>query len=199
MFAFLAVALVACSPMGSQAAGSAPDAGALSALHILYFTTRTDAEQTLLSPGSLHAALGAQAVGEWGDLLVLHAGHPAQAILIDGAALNAVHAEDLAALYRQCVVLAFFNVYAPEVAQLVNDPSVASEGWMDGSQPYPSDFYIIIQRTVSGSLGDCSDADPSGPIGSEGGMGKSRSQGELASPTDLEAFKQVLEGKLVQP
>ncbi|MCW5874524.1 MAG: hypothetical protein KIS88_07760 [Anaerolineales bacterium] len=165
---------------------------------MLYFTQRTDGQPSLLAPGRLSAALGTQAVGEWGDLLMLHAAQPAQAILIDGAAVGQVNAEDLARLYRQCVVLAFFNLYSPEVARLVDDPSVRADGWMDGGEPYSGDFYIIVHRTVSGSQGDCTGAGPSGPLGATGGMGKSRSQYSLASEEDFAVFVGVLRTHLAQ-
>lgn len=186
----LAATLAACGP-----APTAESEGP----RILYLTTRTDSQQSLLAPGKLRAALGAQAVGEWGDLLMLHAAQPAQAIIIDGAAIAQVNSDELAALYRQCVVLAFFDLYAPEVAGLLNDPSIAYDSWMDGSQPYPGDFYIIVHRTVSGSQGDCTGAGPSAPPGATGGMGKSRSQYSLASEEDFAVFVGVLHTHLAQP
>lgn len=182
----LAASLAACA----QALAAEPEA------RILYFTHRTDAEPGLLAPGRLRAALGAQAVGEWGDLMVLHAAQPAEAILIDGVAVAQANADDIARLYRECVVLAFFNVYAPEVAQLVNDPSVSWDGWMDGSEPYPSDFFIIVHRRARTEQQSCAaDALPSELTG----LGKGRSQYSLASEEDFGVFVGVLTTDLNWP
>lgn len=184
----LAASLAACA----QAPSAEPQS------RILYFTHRTDAEASLLAPGRLRTALGAQAVGEWGDLLVLHAAQPAQAVIIDGAAAAQANADDIARLYRECVVLAFFNLYSPDVARLVDDPSVSWDGWMDGSEPQPGDFYIMVRRTASGSMGDCSGAGPTGGAGQPGGLGKSRSQYSLVSEEDFEVFVGVLTVELAQ-
>ncbi|UYN89780.1 MAG: hypothetical protein KIT08_00725 [Anaerolineales bacterium] len=186
--ALLAASLAACA----QTPAAEPEA------RILYFTYRTDAEPGLLAPSRLRTALGVQAVSEWGDLMVLHASQPAEAVIIDGAAVAQVNAEDVARLYRECVVLAFFNLNAPEVAQLVDDPSVAHDGWMDGSEPYPSDFYIIVNRTASGSFGDCSGATPSASSYPQGGVGKGRSQYFLANEADFDIFVGVLITQLAQ-
>lgn len=184
--ALLAASLTACA----QAPSAEPQA------RILYFTHRTDAEASLLAPGHLRQTLGAQAVGEWGDLMVLHRAQPADAIIIDGAAVAQANAEDLAALYRQCVVLAFFNLYSPEVARLVDDPSVRAGGWMDGSEPFPTDFYIMVQREARTDEETCAaDALPS----ELSGLGKSRSQYSLASDADFEVFTGVLNTRLSDP
>lgn len=168
-----------------------------SAPSILYFTTRTDAQPSQLAPGRLQVALGAQPVGEWGDLMLLHAAQPAKAILLDGAELAGVDAADVQALYRQCVLLGFFNVYAPQVAELLADASIAADGWMDGSQPYPGDFYIMVLRSASGSLGDCPGGDTAPDA--TGGLAKSRSQGPLSTPAELDAWVQILTQQLTQP
>ncbi len=157
---------------------------------ILYFTHRTDAESSLLAPGRLRAALGAQAVGEWGDLLVLHAARPAQAIIIDGAAAEAASADDLAAFYRQCVVLVFFNMYSPDVALLVKDPTVRSDGFVDGTEPYPDDFYIILHRV--GRHEGQPECTGEIPVGEFDGLSKSRAQDALETPADFEVFLAVL-------
>lgn len=187
LLAILAACLAACSPPPTAAAESP---------RILYFTTRTDSQESLLAPGNLRAALGAQAVGEWGDLMVLHSAQPAGAILIDGASVDEVNADDLTALYRQCVVLAFFNLYAPEVSQLVNDPSVRSGGWMDGSEPYPSDFYIVVHRVARTADQACAADVPSSELS---GLGKGFSQYSLASEEDFEVFVGVLTTHLTHP
>lgn len=181
----LAASLAACA----QAPAAEPEA------RILYFTHRTDAEPGLLAPGRLRTALGVQAVSEWGDLMVLHASQPAEAIIIDGAAVAQVNAEDVARLYRECVVLAFFNLYSPEVARLVDDPSVRSDGWMDGSEPYPSDFFIIVHRRAHTEQQSCAaDALPSELTG----LGKGRSQYSLASEEDFGVFVGLLTTDLNQ-
>lgn len=166
---------------------------------LLYFTYRTNAESSLLAPGHLRQTLDTQATGEWGDLMQLHNAQPAAAILIDGAAAEHANAEELARLYRQCVVLVFFNLYAPEVAALVNAPSLAAGGWMDGSDPYPGDFYILLHRRASGSQGDCSGTGPSGQPGASGGLNQSRSQGQLSTQAEFDIFEQVLFLQLTQP
>lgn len=166
---------------------------------LLYFTYRGAGEPSLLAPDKLRQAIGSQAASEWGDLMLLHTTQPAAAILIDGAAAEHADAADLAQLYRQCVVLVFFNVYAPEVAGLVNAPSLMADGWMDGSDPYPGDFYIMVHRRASGSQGDCSGAGPSGSPGATGGLSQSNSQGSLNTPAEFEMFRQVLAFQLAQP
>ncbi|HRN51770.1 MAG TPA: hypothetical protein PK551_10705 [Anaerolineales bacterium] len=167
--------------------------------NLLYFTHRMDADSSLLAPGHLRQTLGAQATGEWGDLMQLHTAQPAAAVLIDGAAAEHADADDLARLYRQCVVLVFFNLYAPDVAALVNAPSLLANGWMDGSDPYAGDFYILLHRRASGSQGDCSGAGPSGSPGATGGLSQGGSQGQLSTQAEFDTFEQVLTLELAQP
>ncbi|UYN91545.1 MAG: hypothetical protein KIT70_09305 [Anaerolineales bacterium] len=184
--ALLAASLAACA----QAPSAEPQS------RILYFTHRTDAEASLLAPGRLRTALGAQAVGEWGDLMVLHAAQPAEAVIIDGAAAVQANADDLARLYRECVVLAFFNLYTPDIARLVNDPSVRGSGLMDGSEPHPGDFYMIVHRQArTDDEGCAADALPSELTG----LGKGFSQHSMASEEDLEVFVGVMRTHLSHP
>lgn len=166
---------------------------------ILYFSHRTDAQPGLLAPGHLHQALGAQPTGEWGDVMVLHQANPAAAIVIDGDAAQHADADDVANLYRRCVVLVFFNLYAPEIAQLLNAPHLLADGWMDGSDPYDGDFYILVHRQPSGSQGDCSGAGPSGPPGATGGLSQSGSQGQLSTQAEFDMFAQMLALQLTRP
>jgi hypothetical protein len=159
-------------------------------LRIVYLTNRADLPWNMLSPASLHAALGARVASNWGDVLAVHAADPLDGLIIDANAAGQVDPEELGRLYRQCVVLAFFNLYSPAVAELVQDPSIRGGGWMDGSEPYPGDFYIIVHRQASDSLNGCNGGSPV----------SSRSQYSLGSIADFRIFLSVLRlGLATQP
>lgn len=73
--------------------------------------------------------------------------------------------------YRKGVLLAFFNVYAPDIVQLPGDPCIGEGGWMDGSDPYRSEFYVMVNRLVLGQSGDIILIEEQAPCG--GGPGTS--------------------------
>lgn len=158
---------------------------------IVYLTARGELPWQLLSAARLRSALGAQSVGSWAGVLALHAVQPLDGLIIDASAADQIDPAELSVLYRQCVVLGFFNLYSPTVAELIQDPSIREGGWMDGSQLYAGDFYIIVHRQASGSFGDCTGAAPSSSSYPQGGLGKSRSQYSLDSPADLQIFFEV--------
>lgn len=158
---------------------------------VVYLTERANLPWDLLSPASLRSGLGAEATSEWGDVVARHAAAPLDGLVIDGPAAALIDSDELSRLYRQCVVIAFFNLYSPDVAALLQDPSIRQGGWMDGSQPYPGDFYIIVHREAAASQGDCTGAGPTGILGQGGGLGKSLSQHSLSSAADLNILLNV--------
>lgn len=158
---------------------------------VVYLSARVNLPWDLLSPASLHTAFGAQAAANWSEALHLHTTDPLDALIVDASAASQIDPAELGWLYRHCVVLAFFNLYSPAVAELVQDPGIREGGWMDGSQPYPGDFYIIVHRQAPGALGDCNGPDVLPGSFSQDGLTKSRSQHSLSSAADFRIFLNV--------
>jgi hypothetical protein len=184
-FALVLVALLA-------ACAQQPAAG----YRIAYLSSRPNLPWDFLSLSSLRVALGAQSVQSWSEVLALHADEPLDGLVIDASAASQIDPAELGLLYRQCVVLAFFNLYSPAVAELVQDPTIREGGWMDGSQPYPGDFYIIVYRQASGSIGDCDGTQPTNSSSLQGGLSRGRSQYFLDTPADLQIFLEVFKREL---
>ncbi len=108
----------------------------------------------LLAPSRLEATLGARTVHTWGEVVTINRSGPVDALIIHDSSLSLVNQDWLAVAYRQGVVIAAFNLYAPALAELVKDPCIARDGWVSGTDPYPGLFYIIVSRLLRGHPDD---------------------------------------------
>ena len=101
------------------------------------------------SPSMLEQALGANITRSWNDVT---SDNGIDALVIHDSALPLVNQEQLAALYRQGVLISFMNLYAPEVAQLVDDPCIAKDGF--ASEEYSGEFYVMVYKSIKGQPED---------------------------------------------
>lgn len=109
---------------------------------------------SLLAPSRLEATLGARTAHTWNDVLAFNQSGAIDALIIHDSALSLVDRDWLAVAYRRGVVIAAFNLYAPTLAELVDDPCIAQDGWVSGADPYPGQFYIIVSRLLLGHPDD---------------------------------------------
>jgi hypothetical protein len=85
--------------------------------------------------------IGAQIASTWEQVQAIDSAEPIDALIIDASAQDMVERDWLADAYRRGVVVAAFNLYAPDLADLVADPCVAADGF--ASDPYPGDFFVV--------------------------------------------------------
>lgn len=124
-------------------------------LRIVYLASSEDqAELGALSPQSISSVTGAEVIHDWGELDELLSAGSIDALLVHPNALETIDPSSLRLLYDQGTVLVFFNVYSPVIVELVGDECISRDGWMDGSDPYEGDFYVIVSRLIQGSPED---------------------------------------------
>lgn len=111
------------------------------------------AEESLLAPHRLEETLGVETIYTRAVVRGLDTnGAFPEALLIHESALPVVDEAWLASIYRDGVVLVFFNVYAPELAHLLNDPCLIQRGF--ASEPYEGPFYVSVYRLALGEPQD---------------------------------------------
>lgn len=103
---------------------------------------------SLLGDSQLKATLGAQAVHHWDEVQRLAESSPINALIVHKSALSQVDREWATRAYQRGMVIAGFNIYAPELAALVNDPCIATDGF--ASEPYPGPFFVIASHLILG-------------------------------------------------
>ncbi len=116
-----------------------------------------------VAPSQLKATLGAQTAYSWSEVLALNNISSIDALIIHDSALPLVDRNWVSDAYRRGVVVAAFNVYAPQLAHLVNDPNVAKDGF--ASEPYPGLFYVSVFRLVLGQPDDVALIESAGSFG----------------------------------
>jgi hypothetical protein len=109
---------------------------------------------SLLESAHLQMSLGARSVNTWEQVPLLNRITPIDAILIHNSALSGVDSNWLGPAYKSGVVVVIFNTYAPELASLIGDSCILENGWMDGTDPYPGEFYIMVSRLTLGQPED---------------------------------------------
>jgi hypothetical protein len=156
------------------------------------------AADSLMAPSTLQATLGAQTVHAWDAVLAFDASAPIDALVIHDSALSAVDKEWVADAYARGVVVAFFNSYAPAVANLVQDPCIATKGFAD--EPYAGAFWVVVSRLLVGqpedvalirSSGSCPGEQVPGVRG-ETRQVSGRSQNTLLNTDDSTLFARTL-------
>ncbi len=137
------------------------------AKYTIVYLARDEAidSDSFLKPAHLEMSLGAQTVNTWDQVPQLDRLAPIDAILIHNSALTEVDSNWLGSAYRNGVVVAIFNTYAPEFARLIGDSCMLENGWMDGTDPYPGEFYIIVSRLILGQPDDVAIIESHTPCG----------------------------------
>lgn len=111
------------------------------------------AGERLLTPHRLEKTLGVETIHISDVVRGLDTnGAVPEALLIHESALPMVDEAWLASIYRNGVVLVFFNVYAPELARLLSDPCLIQRGF--ASEPYDGPFYVSVYRLALGEPQD---------------------------------------------
>lgn len=124
--------------------------------HMLYYIAEPAAveRKSLLSPERMAHVLGTTFVPA-GEIEGLVSSVPEiDGVIIHHSAISTVDPVWLGGLYQSGVVVAFINTWAPEVARMTDDACIEADGWMDGSDPYPGDFYIVVFRRVINEQGE---------------------------------------------
>lgn len=109
---------------------------------------RAIVKNSIVVPSRLEEVLGANTVTSWNDVLEQNRRDPIEALVIHNSAISQVDKAWLTDAYRQGVVIAVFNVYAPTLAEMLDAPGVSSDGF--ASEPYPGEFYVIVSRLALG-------------------------------------------------
>lgn len=120
---------------------------------IVYFLANNAVPaDSLLAESRLRATLGAQAVHHWDEVQRLDKSSPIDALIVHASVLSQVDQEWAMRAYQRGLVIAGFNIYAPELAALVNDPCIATDGF--ASEPYPGSFFVIASHLILGQPED---------------------------------------------
>lgn len=168
---------------------------------IAYLTLdASDSQADLSSPQNIQQALGAELISDWSELLSLQNVGPIDALIIHDSAIGVVDPNALADMYDQGTVLAFFNTYSPTIADLTGDDCIARDGWMDGSDPYAGEFYIVVAKLVQGNpedvalINEQATCDGEGEVKVDGyaSIFASRSQNVLKDLSGLDELNQVI-------
>jgi hypothetical protein len=122
--------------------------------HIVYLTSSKTptSPDNLIAPEHMQTAIGAQIASTWEQVQTIDSAEPIDALIIDASARDMVERDWLDDAYRRGVVVAAFNLYAPDLADLVADPCVAADGF--ASDPYPGDFFVVSYRVIVGDADD---------------------------------------------
>jgi hypothetical protein len=185
----LAIILFACSqqtiPMPSLDSR-------FSEFQIIYFA---DAETTgFLSPNYVSSSLGSKVEYSWPDVVDAAAADYPNAILIHRDVVEQVDMESLIKFYDNATTLVFFDLWAPQIGDLVKDQQLSSDRWMDGSEPMGGDFYVIVWHKIECTNGELAQGRPrycpGGSMLSSSSL--SRSAESLAVAEDFSNFREVL-------
>ena len=118
-----------------------------SRFHIIYFA---DAETPgFLSPDYVINSLGAEVEYSWPDVVDAAAADYTNAILIHRDVAQQIDVDGLVGFYDNAITLVFFDVWTPQIGDLIRDRQFSSDHWMDGSEPMDGDFYIIIWHQIT--------------------------------------------------
>lgn len=161
---------------------------------------------SLLGESRLRATLGAQAVHRWDEVQRLDESSPIDALIVHKSVLSQVDRGWATRAYQRGVVIAGFNIYAPELAELVGDHCIAKDSF--ASEPYAGGFYVIVSRIILGDpndrarieaakSGSCA-AGPSEGVKGHASATGGRSTFELNSANELNLFAAVLVSHLNQ-
>jgi hypothetical protein len=171
-------------------------------LKIVYLASSEDqTELGVLSAQNISSVTGAEVIRDWSELDSLLETSPIDALLVHVNALETIDPSGISSLYDQGTVLVFFNVYSPTIADLVGDECISRDGWMDGSDPYEGDFYVIVSRLIQGSPEDinaiknestCDEEVEPGDVEGHASVYSNRAQNGLDVDTTLVEFYQVL-------
>jgi hypothetical protein len=77
---------------------------------------------------------------------------PIDALILHNSGISLVDNTWLKNAYRQGVVIAAINVHAPRLAELLDTPAIAKDGF--ASEPYPGEFFVIVSRLTLGKPED---------------------------------------------
>lgn len=109
-------------------------------------------EQSRLAPSRLREVLGAHLATSWEEVIILNRERPVEALIIHKSAVPLLDSDWLAEAYRKGVVIATFNVDVPALENILQTSGIAEEGFV--SEPYPSDFFIVVSRLALGKKED---------------------------------------------
>jgi hypothetical protein len=179
----------------------------LSKYHIVYLVKEGAVERnSLMAPSRLEDAniLGVQVAHSWDKVLTLDRAAPVDALIIHNSAISLVDQDWVSNAYRQGIVIATFNIYAPELANLVEDPCIAKDNF--ASESYSVPFYVSIARLTMGQPEDVALIERDQTCGEEAVIGiqhparvmRNRSTYELNSNSDYNIFKHDLASKFEQ-
>lgn len=155
-----------------------------------------------ISPTRLQDKLGAKVARTWDEAIAIDKSTPINALIIHDSALSQVDRAWLANAYRRGVVMAGFNLYGPQMADLVNDPCIAKDKF--AADPYPGSFYVIVSFSIAGNnpadvalvedayQRSCGEEPPAGGPSDYVSRASGRSTYDLNNDSDFNLFTQTL-------
>jgi hypothetical protein len=140
---------------------------------VYIFDQNAEMENSQITPEALREVLGAKEAASWDDVQSFDSQRQLDALLIHGDALSEIDQDWIRSAYRQGGVIVFFNIYAHEVAQILDDEEIIKDGFAD--EPYPGEFFLIVSR-----------------LDSDRGIYRGGSQDQIRGFEDIERFALVL-------
>lgn len=190
------------APKTLRHAAEVPAHEASEDFRVVYVSSRPADEEDLLTPNSIRDLLGAEVVSSWQEGVQAIDNGSYDAVLLDMEFLGNLSQNALAETYKSNAVIVFFNAYSPTVELLTGDSCIGQDGWMDGSEEYASDFYLMVAISIQGNLEDVGLIEEqyacgvgNGDIKDVGGNASvytSRVQNSISDREELKLFKKIL-------
>jgi hypothetical protein len=168
--------------------------------HIVYLVD--ESTSGIPSPEYVSQALGAKTVFSWPEVMTEANESRLSALIIHRDAIEEVISDDLAYLYDQGIALVFFDVWSPEVGDLIQNRTIANDGWMNGTaEPMAGDFYIIVFHKITCENGQVAQGRPWRCPGNSvvNSYSASRTAESLVTEEDFAMFQNVLLVQLQNP
>ncbi|MDX2140390.1 MAG: hypothetical protein SF123_20060 [Chloroflexota bacterium] len=113
---------------------------------IAYLVDSNAVEATSLrAPVNLQQTVSAQVATSWDQVMQAS---DLSAIIIDRTATHMIDRAWLANAYRNGLVVSMFNVYAPEMGELVGNACLSQDGF--ATDAYPGDFFVTSAFLILG-------------------------------------------------
>jgi hypothetical protein len=171
IFVLFAMVLIGCSPATSPAQFAQFD--------ILMLSPTLESGDGLLSPAHLNQKVGAQIVSDWEAVTDAYAAGNLDALILPSATVDLVELDQLSNMYRDGVLIVAFNTYAPTMAKILQDYTFNSGNWINDSDVFQTDFFIMAVRQSR-----------------EDGASFSGAQNTIANLSEFDRFASILALKL---
>jgi hypothetical protein len=99
------------------------------------------------APARSNTAFGAIIANDWDAVAQLHAEAPIEALILHATAFEVANPDEMRAMFREGMVMAFINMYRPEIDPFLGleCPFEIPETW------YPGNYFVTYNLKVAGS------------------------------------------------